>query len=137
MAKSDPDGDFIVSRPYRRGKGRGKGDAARFWCQPKPPVKTCQNELRPLFFPPFLPVHLDDGHGPDDPLKLIIEVTGENIKDKAAKVSTARNLWVPAINNHGGYGRWTFLEIADRWDAKRMIRAGLPVSCPPSTRGTR
>ena len=25
------------------------------------------------------------GHGPDDPLKLIIEVTGEKKKDKAAK----------------------------------------------------
>jgi len=46
-------------------------------------------------------------------------------KDKAAKVSTARTLWVPAINNHGGFGRWAFIEIADPWDAQNMIRATL------------
>jgi hypothetical protein len=31
-------------------------------------------------------------------INLIVEVTGEKKPDKAAKVSTARNLWVPAIN---------------------------------------
>ena len=40
-------------------------------------------------------------------------------------VATARNLWVPAINNHGGFGRWGFLEIVDPWDAKNTIRAFL------------
>jgi type III restriction enzyme len=29
---------------------------------------------------------------------------------------------VPAINNHGGFGRWAFLEIDDPWDAKNLIR---------------
>jgi type III restriction enzyme len=75
--------------------------------------------------PDFI-VHLDDGHGPDDPLKLIVEVTGEKKKDKVAKVSTARELWVPAVNNHGGYGRWAFLEIADPWDAQNAIRGAIP-----------
>jgi type III restriction enzyme len=42
-------------------------------------------------------IHVDDGHGPDDYLNLIIEVSGEARKDKAAKVETARNLWIPAI----------------------------------------
>jgi hypothetical protein len=37
----------------------------------------------------------------------------------------ARNLWVPAINNHGGFGRWAFIEITDPWDAKNTIRATL------------
>jgi len=68
---------------------------------------------------------IDDGRGPDDLLSLLIEVTGEKKKDKAAKVSTARNLWIPAINNHGAYGRWAFLEIADPWDAKNTIQATL------------
>ncbi|MBI1825561.1 MAG: DEAD/DEAH box helicase family protein [Planctomycetes bacterium] len=76
------------------------------------------------YHPDFI-VHLDDSHGPNDPLRLIIEVTGEKKKDKAAKVSTARNLWIPAINNHGGYGRWEFLEIADPWDAKNSVRSSL------------
>ena len=70
------------------------------------------------YIPDFL-VRLDDGHGDDDLLNLIVEVTGETKKDKAAKVETARNLWVPAVNNHGGFGRWAFLEITDPWDAEQ------------------
>jgi len=54
-------------------------------------------------------------------LNLIVEVTGEKKKDKAAKVSTARTLWVPAINHHGGFGRWAFVEIDDPWNAKNQI----------------
>ena len=56
-------------------------------------------------------------------LNLIVEVTGEARKDKAAKVATARTLWVPAVNNHGGFGRWAFVEVTDPWDAERTIRA--------------
>ncbi|MFC1545016.1 BPTD_3080 family restriction endonuclease, partial [Gemmatimonadota bacterium] len=65
---------------------------------------------------------IDDGNETDDLLNLIIEVTGEKRKDKAAKVSTARTLWVPAINNHGGLGRWAFIEIDDPWNAQNVIR---------------
>ena len=76
------------------------------------------------YFPDFIAC-IDDGHGPDDLLNLIVEVTGEKKKDKAAKVATARTLWVPAINNHGGFGRWAFIEVSDPWDAKNSIRASL------------
>jgi type III restriction enzyme len=58
-------------------------------------------------------------------LNVIVEVSGEERKDKAAKVATARTLWVPAINNHGGFGRWAFIEVTDPWDAKNTIRAAL------------
>jgi type III restriction enzyme len=67
------------------------------------------------YHPDFL-ARLDDGHGGDDLLTLIVEVTGERKKDKEAKTATARNLWVPAVNNHGGFGRWAFLEITDPYD---------------------
>ncbi|MFH2104146.1 MAG: DEAD/DEAH box helicase family protein [Chloroflexota bacterium] len=76
------------------------------------------------YIPDYL-IHLDDGHGPEDLLHLILEVSGEAKKEKAAKVSTARTLWVPAVNNHGGFGRWAFIEIVDPWDAKNTIRAFL------------
>ena len=76
------------------------------------------------YIPDFIAC-VDDGRGRDDLLNLIVEVTGEKKKDKAAKVSTARTLWVPAINNHGGFGRWAFIEIDDQWDAKNAIRASL------------
>jgi len=74
------------------------------------------------YFPDFL-VRTRDRK--EDPLNLIIEVSGEPKKDKAAKVSTARTLWVPAVNNHGEFGRWAFLEITDPWDAKNTIRAAI------------
>ena len=73
------------------------------------------------YTPDFIAM-LDDGHGADNLLNLIIEVTGEKRKDKAAKTSTARTLWVPTINNHGGFGRWEFIEIADPWDGQNTIR---------------
>jgi len=72
--------------------------------------------------PDFI-VRLDDGNGKKDPLNLIIEVTGERDKKKAAKVSTARDFWVPAVNNHSGFGRWSFIEISDPWDAKNTVKA--------------
>jgi len=62
------------------------------------------------------------------PLNLIIEVSGEAKPQKAAKVETARSLWVPAVNNDGRFGRWAFLEISDPWDAKDTIRAHLAES---------
>ncbi len=74
------------------------------------------------YVPDFI-VRFRDGEG--EPLNLIVEVTGEKRKDKAAKAETARTLWVPAVNNHGGFGRWAFLEIIDPWDAKNAIRAAI------------
>ena len=76
------------------------------------------------YIPDFIAC-IDDGRGPDDILNLIVEVTGEKKKGKAAKVATARMLWVPAINNHGGFGRWAFIEVADPWDAQNLIRGFL------------
>jgi type III restriction enzyme len=76
------------------------------------------------YMPDFL-VRVDDGHGKDDPLNLIVEISGERDVEKAAKVATARNLWVPAVNNAGTWGRWNFIEIADPRDAKNTIRATL------------
>ena len=73
------------------------------------------------YIPDFIAC-INDGRGEKDLLNLIVEVTGEKRKDKAAKVATAQTLWVPAINNHGGFGRWGFLEINDPWDSKNEIR---------------
>ena len=66
--------------------------------------------------------------GQETPLNLILEVSGEKRKDKAAKVETARNLWVPAVNNHGGFGKWAFIEITDPWDSIGLIRSTLSES---------
>jgi type III restriction enzyme len=76
------------------------------------------------YLPDYM-IRIEDGRGKEDLLNLVLEVSGEARKDKAAKVETARNLWIPAINNHGGFGRWAFLEIVDPWDAVSTIRAYL------------
>jgi type III restriction enzyme len=72
------------------------------------------------YIPDFI-ARMDDGRGKDDPLNLIIEVTGEKDREKEAKVSTARNFWLPAVNNHGEFGRWAYAEITDPWDAKAAL----------------
>ena len=78
------------------------------------------------YMPDFI-VRLGDRSASDEPLNLIVEVSGQKTgkigKDKAAKVAAARNLWIPAVNNAGAWGRWDFIEIADPWDAKNTIRA--------------
>jgi type III restriction enzyme len=74
------------------------------------------------YVPDFI-VHINDGK--EDLLNLIIEVTGEKTKEKLAKVGAARNLWIPAVNNHRGFGRWAFLEITDPWDAENLIRSSI------------
>lgn len=68
---------------------------------------------------------LEDGHGPDDLLNVVVEVSGERKKDKVARVTTAETLWVPAVNNHGGFGRWAFVEVTDPYDAVNTIRSVL------------
>ena len=79
------------------------------------------------YYPDFI-VRFNDGH--EDLLNLIIEVTGEKKKDKEAKVSTARRLWIPAVNNYGRFGRWAFVEINDPWNAKNAIRSCLSAANP-------
>jgi type III restriction enzyme len=59
-------------------------------------------------------------------------VTGEKRREKSAKVDAARTLWVPAVNNHGGFGRWAFLEITDPWNAKNAMRKFLNTMKVPS-----
>ena len=71
--------------------------------------------------PDFL-LRYDDGRTGEE-LHLIVEVTGEKRRDKAAKVAAAQNLWIPAVNNHGRLGRWSFIEIYDPWEAQTLIRA--------------
>lgn len=75
------------------------------------------------YYPDFI-VRFNDGHGEDDLLNLILEVSGERRGDKEAKTATARTLWGPAVNNHGGFGRWASLEVSDPYDdVVELIRA--------------
>jgi len=62
--------------------------------------------------PDFI-VHVDDGHGADNPLNLIVEIKGYRGEDAKEKKSTMDTYWVPGVNNLGSYGRWAFAEFTD------------------------
>jgi type III restriction enzyme len=64
--------------------------------------------------PDFI-VLLDDGHGPEDPLNLVVEIKGARDEDDKDKAETMRTLWVPGVNNLGSHGRWAFAEFKDVW----------------------
>jgi type III restriction enzyme len=82
---------------------------------------------RTVLVPGQLPIlsNVENGQWLSRPHTILIDSeqleSGEARKDKAAKVSTARDLWVEAVNNHGGFGRWEFIEISDPWDARNTI----------------
>jgi type III restriction enzyme len=62
--------------------------------------------------PDFI-VLVDDGHGKDDPLHLVIEIKGYRREDAKEKKSTMETYWVPGVNNAGKYGRWAFAEFTE------------------------
>ncbi len=63
--------------------------------------------------------------GDDEPLNLIIEVTGIHDIGKEAKVGTMQSLWVPGVNATGLYGKWDYIEVQDPWDAQNSIRRAI------------
>jgi type III restriction enzyme len=64
--------------------------------------------------PDFI-VLVDDGHGKDDLLHLIVEIKGYRGEDAKDKKSTMDTYWVPGVNHLKTYGRWAFAEFADVW----------------------
>jgi type III restriction enzyme len=79
---------------------------------------------RESYYPDYL-IKINDGHGIDDPLHLIVEISGQTLEQKQAKVDTATKLWVPAVNAERIFGRWDFLEITDPHDARNSLRGFL------------
>jgi len=62
--------------------------------------------------PDFI-VLVDDGHGDDDPLHLVVEIKGYRREDAKEKKTTMETYWVPGVNNAGEYGRWAFAEFTE------------------------
>lgn len=67
------------------------------------------------YIPDFI-VLVDDGHGEDDPLHLIVEIKGYRGEDAKDKKNTMEAYWIPGVNNHGTYGRWAFAEFTDVYE---------------------
>ena len=68
-----------------------------------------------IYRPDFI-VQIDDGHGEEDLLNLIVEIKGYRREDAKEKKGTMDAYWVPGVNNLGQYGRWAFAEFTDVWE---------------------
>jgi len=97
------------------------------------------------YLPDFI-VLIDDGHGDDDLLHLIVEIKGYRREDAKEKKATMENYWVPGVNNLGVYGRWAFAEFRDVYEIEadfaakveeqfeQMIDVATPSRPPPLAR---
>ncbi|MFN8472486.1 MAG: DEAD/DEAH box helicase family protein [Anaerolineae bacterium] len=74
------------------------------------PYRTGSQARR--YLPDFI-VRVDDGHGPDDLLNLVVEIKGFRGEDAKDKKATMETYWIPGVNNLGTHGRWAFLELTD------------------------
>jgi type III restriction enzyme len=64
------------------------------------------------YLPDFI-VRVDDGHGGDDLLNLVVEIKGYRGEDAKDKANTMDAYWVPGVNNLGTFGRWAFAEFKE------------------------
>ena len=65
-----------------------------------------------MYVPDFI-VLVDDGHGEEDLLRLVVEIKGYRREDAKEKADTMRTYWVPGVNGLRIYGRWDFVEFGD------------------------
>ena len=74
------------------------------------------------YLPDFIVV-VDDGHGPDDTLHLIVEIKGSRREDAKEKKSTMDTYWVPGVNPLKTYGRWAFAEFTEIYQIEADFKA--------------
>lgn len=72
------------------------------------------------YLPDFI-VRIDDGHGAEDPLNLIVEVKGYRGEDAKDKKSTMDTYWIPGVNRLGSYGRWAFAEFTNPYVMEQAL----------------
>jgi type III restriction enzyme len=65
----------------------------------------------PRRYVPDMIVRLDIGE--PEPLNLVLETKGYRKGDAQLKAETMKTLWIPGVNNLGGFGRWEFAEFTD------------------------
>ena len=79
------------------------------------------SEMR-KYLPDFI-VRVDDGHGDDDLLNLVVEIKGYRREDAVEKKSTMDTYWVPGVNHLGTYGRWAFAEFTEVYQIEADFRS--------------
>jgi type III restriction enzyme len=104
---SDWEGEFCrVAEGHPRVKAYVKNQSLSF----EVPYRY-GSEMR-KYIPDFI-VMVDDGHGEDDLLHLIVEIKGYRREDAKEKKNTMDVYWVPGVNNLKQYGRWAFAEFTE------------------------
>jgi len=79
------------------------------------------SEMR-TYLPDFV-VLVDDGHGENDLLHLIVEIKGYRREDAKEKKATMETYWVPGVNNLEQYGRWAFAEFTEVYQMQHEFEA--------------
>ena len=74
------------------------------------------------YVPDFI-VLVDDGHGDDDLLHLVVEIKGYRREDAKEKAATMKTFWVPGVNHLGTHGRWAFAELTDVYEIETDFAA--------------
>lgn len=74
------------------------------------------------YLPDFI-VLVDDGHGENDLLHLIVEIKGYRREDAKEKKLTMDTYWVPGVNSNGQFGRWAFAEFTDAYQIEADFAA--------------
>lgn len=64
------------------------------------------------YIPDFV-LRVEDGHGEEDLLNLIVEIKGYRGEDAKEKKATMETYWIPGVNNLGQFGRWAFAEFTE------------------------
>ena len=74
------------------------------------------------YLPDFI-VRVEDGHGEEDLLNLIVEIKGYRREDAKEKKSTMDIYWIPGVNNLGTHGRWAFAEFTEVYQIESDFEA--------------
>ncbi len=79
------------------------------------------SEMR-KYLPDFI-VRVEDGHGEEDLLNLIVEIKGYRREDAKEKKATMETYWVPGVNNLAQCGRWAFAEFTEVYQIEADFEA--------------
>ncbi len=74
------------------------------------------------YLPDFI-VLVEDGHGEDDLLHLVVEIKGYRREDAKEKKSAMDTYWVPGVNHLGAHGRWAFSEFTEVYQIETDFEA--------------
>ncbi|MBF4999762.1 DEAD/DEAH box helicase family protein [Nocardia sp. BSTN01] len=82
---------------------------------------------RSHFYVPDFLLRLVRPEGEDFDRTLIVEVSGgqKSPGPTTEKARTARDSWCPAVNNHGGFGRWGYLEINQMFSVREVLNKAI------------